>query len=73
MASTRVCPVLRVIARNAPLSVAVIGGMISSTILTLIVVPAGYSLVEEWRERRRGATVAGAAAPQGPQAPKRDG
>ncbi len=30
---------------NAPLAVAVIGGMISSTLLTLIVVPAVYSLV----------------------------
>jgi HAE1 family hydrophobic/amphiphilic exporter-1 len=38
---------------NAPLSIAVIGGMISSTLLTLVVVPAGYSLVESWRERRR--------------------
>jgi HAE1 family hydrophobic/amphiphilic exporter-1 len=57
---------------NAPLSLAVIGGMISSTILTLIVVPAGYSLVEEWRERRSSAPTSGAAAPQGPQAPRRD-
>ncbi|MBF0220304.1 MAG: efflux RND transporter permease subunit [Gammaproteobacteria bacterium] len=31
---------------NAPLAVAVIGGMISSTLLTLIIVPAVYSLVE---------------------------
>jgi HAE1 family hydrophobic/amphiphilic exporter-1 len=31
---------------NAPLAVAVIGGMISSTMLTLIVVPVVYSLVE---------------------------
>ncbi len=31
---------------NAPLAVAVIGGMISSTALTLIVVPVVYSLVE---------------------------
>jgi len=31
---------------NRPLAVAVIGGMISSTLLTLIVVPAVYSLVE---------------------------
>src|SRR5262245_52584091 len=28
---------------NAPLSIAVIGGMITSTLLTLVVVPAGYS------------------------------
>ena len=33
---------------NGPLSVAVIGGMISSTLLTLVVVPAMYSLVIGW-------------------------
>jgi HAE1 family hydrophobic/amphiphilic exporter-1 len=33
-------------ATNGPLAVAVIGGMISSTLLTLVVVPAVYSLVE---------------------------
>jgi len=43
---------------NGPLAVAVIGGLISSTLLTLVVVPAVYSLVENgllrlgrWRER----------------------
>jgi HAE1 family hydrophobic/amphiphilic exporter-1 len=36
---------------NQPLSIAVIGGMISSTLLTLVVVPAVYSLIEG----RRGA------------------
>ncbi len=30
---------------NKPLSVAIIGGMVSSTLLTLVVVPAAYSLV----------------------------
>ena len=39
---------------NAPLAVAVIGGMISSTLLTLIVVPAAYLLIEGAAERRRG-------------------
>ena len=34
---------------NQPLSIAVIGGMISSTLLTLVVVPAVYSLVESRR------------------------
>jgi HAE1 family hydrophobic/amphiphilic exporter-1 len=29
---------------NGPLAVAIIGGMISSTLLTLIVIPAAYSL-----------------------------
>jgi len=38
---------------NAPLAVAVIGGMLSSTILTLLVVPAAYSLVENGIERLR--------------------
>lgn len=38
---------------NAPLAVAVIGGMISSTLLTLVVVPAVYSLVESAFERRQ--------------------
>ena len=37
---------------NQPLSIAVIGGMISSTLLTLVVVPAVYSLVESRRVRR---------------------
>ncbi|GIK25404.1 MAG: membrane protein [Betaproteobacteria bacterium] len=39
---------------NQPLSIAVIGGMVSSTLLTLVVVPAVYSLVES----RRAASVA---------------
>lgn len=40
---------------NGPLAMAVIGGMVSSTLLTLVVVPAVYSLVENRR------TVAGLA------------
>ena len=36
---------------NGPLAVAVIGGMITSTLLTLVVVPAVYSLVERGIER----------------------
>jgi HAE1 family hydrophobic/amphiphilic exporter-1 len=55
---------------NAPLSIAVIGGMITSTLLTLVVVPAGYSVVENWRERRRTARgSSGAAALKSPQSP----
>ena len=42
---------------NKPLSVAIIGGMISSTLLTLVVVPAAYSLVmnglENWKARKK--------------------
>jgi HAE1 family hydrophobic/amphiphilic exporter-1 len=36
---------------NRPLSVAIIGGMISSTLLTLVVVPAAYSLVMSGLEK----------------------
>jgi HAE1 family hydrophobic/amphiphilic exporter-1 len=37
---------------NGPMAVAVIGGMITSTLLTLVVVPAVYSLVEGPRRPR---------------------
>jgi len=37
---------------NRPLALVVVGGMLSSTLLTLVVVPAAYSLVENWRVRR---------------------
>jgi HAE1 family hydrophobic/amphiphilic exporter-1 len=56
---------------NAPLAIAVIGGMVTSTLLTLVVVPSAYSLAENWRSRRV-ARVSGAAATQGPQAPRRE-
>ena len=57
---------------NAPLSVAVIGGMITSTLLTLVVVPSAYSLVENWRVRRAALlATGGAAALDAPQAPDR--
>ena len=57
---------------NAPLSLAVIGGMTTSTLLTLLVVPAGYSLVENWRERRRPRPATSAGALQSPHAPRKD-
>jgi len=38
---------------NGPLAVAVIGGLVSSTLLTLVVVPSVYSLVEHKMERFR--------------------
>ncbi len=47
---------------NAPLAVAVIGGMISSTLLTLVVVPSVYSLVE--RALARQSAGHGAQAPR---------
>lgn len=37
---------------NGPLAVAVIGGMLSSTLLTLVVVPAVYSLIENWHQSK---------------------
>jgi HAE1 family hydrophobic/amphiphilic exporter-1 len=37
---------------NGPLAVAVIGGLISSTLLTLVVVPSVYSLVEHRKGRQ---------------------
>ena len=40
---------------GVPFPVAIIGGTITSTLLTLVVVPAAYSLLENWRERRRAA------------------
>jgi HAE1 family hydrophobic/amphiphilic exporter-1 len=38
---------------NRPLSLVVMGGMVSSTLLTLVAVPALYSLVENAREQSR--------------------
>jgi HAE1 family hydrophobic/amphiphilic exporter-1 len=54
---------------NAPLAIAVIGGMITSTLLTLVVVPSAYSLLENWREQRRSQGRSGAAAAHSPQSP----
>lgn len=39
---------------SQPLAIVVIGGLVSSTVLTLIVLPTLYNLVEGARERRRG-------------------
>jgi HAE1 family hydrophobic/amphiphilic exporter-1 len=51
---------------NGPLAVAVIGGLVSSTLLTLVVVPSAYSLVEHKVERfRRPPRRRVAAAPEG--------
>ena len=41
---------------NGPLSIAVIGGMVSSTFLTLVVIPPVYSILEgalQWLHDRR--------------------
>jgi len=38
---------------NAPLAVAVIGGLMVSTFLTLVFVPTIYLMVEEWRSQKK--------------------
>lgn len=48
---------------RAPLAVAVIGGLLSSTALTLIVVPVAYDLMEEVRVRVRSALGMGRGTP----------
>ena len=34
---------------RSPLGIAVIGGVITSTLLTLVVIPTGYEILDEWR------------------------
>ena len=44
---------------RAPMAIAVIGGLITSTVLSLIVVPAAYTVMDDlrrWRTRRTAAT-----------------
>ncbi len=60
---------------SQPLALVVIGGLVSSTLLTLVVLPALYSVVEGARERRadrRAAKsgVAGEPAPDGVSDPR---
>jgi HAE1 family hydrophobic/amphiphilic exporter-1 len=38
---------------SKPLAIVVIGGLVSSTLLTLILVPVLYDLLETWRQNRR--------------------
>jgi HAE1 family hydrophobic/amphiphilic exporter-1 len=56
---------------RAPLGRAVIGGVITSTVLTLIVIPTVYEILDEWRERllARFAGRASVHAPAPPPAP----
>jgi HAE1 family hydrophobic/amphiphilic exporter-1 len=56
---------------SKPLAVIVIGGLISSTLLTLILVPVLYDILETWQEKRatrkaqrNAARKAAAAAPE---------
>ncbi|MDK1359374.1 efflux RND transporter permease subunit [Arthrobacter sp. zg-Y1219] len=52
---------------SRPLAIVVIGGLVSSTVLTLILVPVLYRLVEGSREKRRGgsADASGGFTPAG--------
>jgi HAE1 family hydrophobic/amphiphilic exporter-1 len=57
---------------RAPLGRAVIGGVITSTLLTLIVIPTFYEILDEWREklsdtlaRRRGRHTVQSQEPRG--------
>jgi HAE1 family hydrophobic/amphiphilic exporter-1 len=59
---------------SQPLAIVVIGGLVSSTVLTLIVLPTLYFLVEGRRERRderRARRRTPAAAPKAPKAGRR--
>ncbi len=51
---------------SKPLAVVVIGGLISSTLLTLILVPVLYDLLETWRQNRRDRQAQRKAAKQAP-------
>ena len=42
---------------SKPLAIVVIGGLVSSTVLTLVLVPVLYDIVETLRERRRSRSV----------------
>ena len=50
---------------SQPLAIVVIGGLVSSTVLTLLVLPTLYNLVEGARERRLNRRIAGDAGASG--------
>lgn len=61
---------------SQPLAVVVIGGLLSSTLLTLILVPTLYSMVEHTKEslrERRRRRRSGDSAPSGPENVEPDG
>jgi multidrug efflux pump subunit AcrB len=53
---------------RAPMAVAVIGGLLTSTLLTLVIVPAAFTVVDDI-ERWLGPRVSRALAPQPPKSP----
>jgi multidrug efflux pump subunit AcrB len=42
---------------RAPMAIAIIGGLVTSTLLSLIVVPVIYALLDDWHPRRKRRTV----------------
>ena len=58
---------------QAPMGRAIIGGVITSTLLTLIVVPVLYTYLENWSQQRRDRRAARRAAAAGGSRPRRAG
>ena len=58
---------------QAPMGRAIIGGVITSTLLTLVVVPVLYTYLENWSLRRRDRRAARRAAPSGAALPAAPG
>jgi HAE1 family hydrophobic/amphiphilic exporter-1 len=54
---------------SKPLAVVVIGGLLTSTLLTLVLVPVLYDLLETWREKRAAKRVARKVAATAKPAP----
>ncbi|MGY5132234.1 efflux RND transporter permease subunit [Streptomyces nigrescens] len=57
---------------SQPLAVVVIGGLITSTLLTLLLVPTLYAMIELRKERRAKKKAAKRSGPAGPQAKETD-
>ncbi len=55
---------------SQPLAVVVIGGLLSSTLLTLVLVPTLYTMVERTKERRRERRARAAIPAQSPEPPE---
>jgi len=57
---------------QAPMGRAIIGGVITSTLLTLIVVPVIYTYLDEWHERHKARRAARSPAAATARAPAAD-
>ncbi|WP_432146692.1 efflux RND transporter permease subunit [Streptomyces sp. bgisy084] len=57
---------------SQPLAVVVIGGLITSTLLTLLLVPTLYAMIELRKERRAAKKAAKRSGPAGPQTEESD-